>query len=328
MKRIRLIAILIITCTRASAQYVKTIRQYFDVYWNEITEKQKIKDREYAFYRVAKKTEDRVWHVKDYYAVTNSLQMEGMFSDDSLNVKNGLCYFYYYNGQLKSEARYYENKPVGLHKAYSINGKLLDSSRFKSTGFPYHKTFLWDEKGRLRHYGDFDTKGSGKGYAWGFYPNGDTCFLGKYAEGYKKDSTWVYYHLNGELSLKKYYDKGELLRYECFNEQGDFISDSCDITYSAPEPGYNVSEYVNEHIVVPKALSRTDKAGPFWVNIAFVVDVDGTIKNVYAECPSYQSLTVEALKVMSTLPKWEKPAMVDNIPIPLPYKKAFKFLID
>src|SRR5690606_35524691 len=133
--------------------------------------------------RIARKTEDNKWHVRDYYRDTRMLQSERMCLDDSMTIQDGMWNYYYYKGQLKQAGAFYKNQPVGFVKSYSIIGRLLDSARYKSTGIPYHKTYTWDEAGHLRHYGEFDVTGSGEGYETAYYDDSTIYGFGKYARG-------------------------------------------------------------------------------------------------------------------------------------------------
>lgn len=186
------ILLLLVTCLHyykaiAQHQYTDTIVKYYNSEWKEIDPEVLV----CHYIGIYKKTNDSIWHARDYYADTKTLQMESTYLDDSLKIQHGKTYYYYRNGQVESEGDYFENKRVGLWKRYGRNGKLIDSARYKSTGYPYYKAYRWDTAGHLIFKGEYDIKGSGEGYEIEYYPKGTVSSYGKYTIGYLKDSIWT-----------------------------------------------------------------------------------------------------------------------------------------
>jgi|GEM_PF-1387713 len=308
MKKLIFLLLISAICLQANAQYTDTVFQYFDIAWKEVDGKEDY----FSYFRIALKTEKGPWHVRDYYSDTRTVQMEGLFLDDSLTIKDGKFYYYYYNGNLKSECTYNKNTLVGLRRAYSITGQLIDSSRFKSTGIPFHKVFQWDEEGRLIEYGEFDMNGSGKGTLTGYYEDSTTNFTGQFAVGHVRDSTWSYFNQNGKLCFREHYDSGKLISYQCFNDDGSVVTSKCDTAARLPESGYDVYQYMYEDVRMPKEAINAELRGRFVVIVAFVVERDGRVSHPYIELGSFDYFNNEALRVVRTFPRWKQPGKHHN----------------
>jgi hypothetical protein len=78
------------------------------------------------YIRVAFKEGDW-WHVQDIYAQTGTLCKDGLYSDDSMTVGEGMIFFYHPNGKLEKKARHIKGKLEGLVKVYDTAGRLVDS---------------------------------------------------------------------------------------------------------------------------------------------------------------------------------------------------------
>lgn len=323
MNRFRFfLTLTLLACSNAHAQYTDTVIQYFNSTWEKVDGAKK----PYVYYSIARKTAEGVWHVQDYYKHGDVLQMEGIFLDDSLTIKDGKFYYYHYNGRLAQECSYNKNNPVGLLRRYSLDGKLLDSARFKSTGIPYHKLYRWNERGQLIAYGEFDMSGSGEGYAIEYYEDSSISSYIKYAKGYVKDSVCTYYHRNGNISLAETYNSGTLIRYDCFDTDGKLMAD-CDTAIRLPEPGYNVNVFLSENIRMPREALHSNLQGSFYVVTGFVVDIDGSIKDIDLEVGSYKEFNDEALRVIKTMPPW-KPGKRHNRVIKVYYNLPVNFRIE
>lgn len=300
MKYLLLPVLAVLMFVSAHAQYTDTVYQYFDGNWKKVEDPKK---KPFFYFRVAKKTKDGKWHVRDYYRDVRKLQSEGICLDDSMTIQDGKWYYYYYNGQLSKECSYYKGTPVGLSRSYSIDGRLIDSTRYRHNGIKFHKSFHWDDSGRLIFYGEYDMKGKGTGYETVYYDDSTVSAFGKYATGYVKDSLWSYYRVDGTLSFTEMYDSGKLVSYQCYDEQEQPIAD-CDTADHMPDPGYDVYWYLGEHIKFPKEPKGNGFVGSSMVQVRFTVDVDGSIGDLSLGLGSYDYFNKEALRVVRQMPKW------------------------
>ncbi len=323
MKQILIILTLICSVDyHCAAQYTDSIKEYYDYNWEKVDPKK----TPYVFYRRARKTTEGTWHVQDYYRHANVLQMEGMFLDDSMTIQDGDFFYYHYNAAVAQTGRFHKGVKVGLWRHYGTNGALLDSTRFKSTGYPYHKSFQWDETGRLTGYGEYNMAGTGEGFHIEYYEDSTVSSYAKYAKDHLKDSVWTYYHRNGKPSMTVTYESGRLVKFDCYGEDGNAMT-TCDTAMRMPEPGYNVNEFLGKNIRMPREALETELYGQYRVAVGIVVDLDGTITRAHIIQGSYAEFNEEALRVVKQLPKWQ-PGRWQNRNVRVYYTLPINFSIE
>lgn len=305
------------------AQYAKdSVIQYFDRSWKQIDPKKQRSE----YFRIAKKLEDGTWHVKDCYAVDPpKLQMEGIYLDDSFKIEHGRFYYYHSNGNIRTECTYYKGEYVGLYRAYSHKGELLDSTRYKSTGTPFGKSFQWDGNNKLKSYAEYDMEGKGTGSETGFWSDSSISYFGKYTEGHLKDSVWTYYHKNGKISMQETYSAGSVTGYSCYDLNGLPIDD-CDTATKMPEPQYDVNRFLGENIRMPREPMEMGLYGEARVQILFIVDTDGKLKDFEVTNRILDVFSEEALRVVRKLGPW-RPAKHKNRNVPVWYTLPVNFRI-
>jgi TonB family protein len=295
-----------------------------------------------SYYRVVKK-ENEVWQVKDYYINERSLQMDGQYADDSLQVPVGMFYWHHNNKQLERKGRFIEGKMEGMWKAYSTDGKLTDSSLYKN-GDPYKFSYRWHDNGNKKFIGVYNDDGSGEETA--YYEDGKLDMYGKYTTGYDKDSIWTYNYKNGKIASREYFEKGRLVKLECFTVAG--MMDVCDIdldtanyrlkekkerqdkdmVYSytdvMPKADYNVNRYLSMTINYPASARENDVEGKVYVQ--FIVNEDGKITDpkLVGNGKAGGGLDEEALRVVGQMPKW-KPGKVHHRPVKVYFTLPISF---
>lgn len=313
---------LVFSCQGLYAQYVDTVKSYYNEKWEKVDGTKS----QYSYYRIAKKTVEGEWLAKDYYAHSNTLQMQGLYIDDSLIIKDGKFYYYHENGMLEEECSYNKNKPVGLYRSYDFKGRLLDSSRYKANGMIFHKAYKWDRDGNLSMYGEFDMEGNGTGYQTAYWSDSTICAYGKYTNGHVLDSVWTFYHRNGRKSMTMVYDSGRVLKYECFDTLGEQMT-NCDTTAVLPVAPYNINEFFGRNLRMPMAAKEAGVLGSFRVVVQFYIDVDGKIINPEIVVGSYDEFNEEALRVVKMMPRW-KPCKRHNRNILSYYKLPVSFRLE
>lgn len=187
-----------------------------------------------TYFRQAYKDGD-VWCVKDFYLSTGTIQMKGYFSEyknDDFSIENGMFYYYHPNGKLEGKERCLNGKREGVSKWYDSTGRITDSAYFKK-GMPSGIAFKWAD-GILIGRAVYNDTGSGAGEEWVYYKNGVLSDYWKFCEGYLMDSVSLHYYPNGNLSCKEYFERGKLLKYACYNTDGDLVGFNCPPT--KPEP--------------------------------------------------------------------------------------------
>ncbi|MBX2900848.1 MAG: TonB family protein [Cyclobacteriaceae bacterium] len=94
-------------------------KTYFDQYW------QPVKQSGLAMYYRTVTPQNGKYLVKDFYASTDTLQMEAWCSSVTPKLfQEGAATFYHKNGSIQRVGMYKDNLPIGLHKFYYINGVL------------------------------------------------------------------------------------------------------------------------------------------------------------------------------------------------------------
>lgn len=141
---------------------------------------------------------------------------------------------YYPNGKMKFIGAYNDSIPVGLHKSYSEDGKIVNAKEYDDYG-NLTAEGTYNEKGRkhgdwIYYYntGEIKSKGSynnnRKDGKWVYYyQSGKKEQEGSYIKG-KLDKTWVWFFENGQIEREENYDNGkENGDFIEYNENGDII---------------------------------------------------------------------------------------------------------
>ena len=100
---------------------------YFDEEWNIIKDKKKA-----SFYRETTQQGD-YYLIKDYY-INGTLQMEGKASDKTPNqeVFEGKVTWYYPDGKVSTVSHFSKGIPVGEHKSYQEDGRVIQEYIYKN----------------------------------------------------------------------------------------------------------------------------------------------------------------------------------------------------
>ena len=99
---------------------------------------------------------------------------------------------YYEGGIVKYTGGYKDGVPEGIHREYSIEGKIVNSKIFK--------------EGILTGEGILDEQGHEQGLWKEYHPNGQLKSQGEYKDG-KRIGEWIFYYPNGQIEQKGKYDK-------------------------------------------------------------------------------------------------------------------------
>ncbi len=122
---------------------------------------------------------------------------------------------YFENGDIKETGGFIGDKPVGVHREYSKEGKIVNSKSYTETG-------------TLEAVGIVDEKGFKNGDWKDFFESGQVRATGKYKDN-KKDGVWTFYFQTGKVEQTGkykankpdgkwtwYYPAGAILREEVF----------------------------------------------------------------------------------------------------------------
>ena len=102
MKRIIVLLVFMFLVESTYAQK-DTVTRYYNFNWEKTSKENAI------YYRNAFKNDSNTWTVKDYFSISNKLQMSGTFTNKRFKKKNGFFTFYYPNGYKESEGAFVNN---------------------------------------------------------------------------------------------------------------------------------------------------------------------------------------------------------------------------
>lgn len=227
MKKLLLI-LFVLSSALSFAQTSKDTLIYPLDYWHK-----KCEEGGAHYYRIAFK-EGNWWRSREIYVETQRLYQDGLYSDDSFKIKEGMFYTYHLNGKMQLKVRYLKGEMEGLRKEYDTTGRLIDSTLYNK-GVPKKYSFKWDTEGHLIFKGTYDDQGYGQGEEYHYFPDGKVSAHGITSIGAKKDSIWTYYYPNtGIISCQDFYDKGNKGGRICFDEKGNQYEGTCEDAPAQP----------------------------------------------------------------------------------------------
>jgi len=270
------------------------IEKFYDYKWRETDESKA------RFFSVAGKT-DSGWRRNDYFIYEKSLQMAGLYEDDSCKIKNGYFYFFYPNKNLSESGKYVHNKKEGLWVSYYSNGMMRDSAFFVD-GHVTGVYLRWHSNGYPADSIMWNNDGTGVEVTW--FDNGSPSSAGRYVEGNKLNGKWQFFRKNGNLSAIETYDHGNLVKTDYYDENGqptDFHTPDSDADFPGGESGWH--KYIGKHIYFPSQYKfvNGDQAV---VVIQADIDEDGNMSNVEVTIPFHKDFDAIVLNAVKKSPKW------------------------
>lgn len=161
-------------------------------------------------------------YVKNYDQSGKLLKMERYVNGELVIINDGedkekvnIVKQYYASGNVKKNGGYKNDKPVGVHREFSEDGKIINAETY-------------DEAGILESTGIVDEQGFKQGAWKEYYTTGEIKSEGNYKDN-RREGNWIFYHANGNIEQKGkyvkgkphgswywYYQNGKLLREEEF----------------------------------------------------------------------------------------------------------------
>ena len=282
MKILVLLLFLSGICFAQDSTYTYVNKRYKACNQSDATYLQKVVKGEDDFYRVERLFLDSV------------LYMTGVYYTEKLMVKHGVFKFYYNDSALESMQEWEKGNGVGIHTYYSKKGKLVRKKFFEDGKFVRAETYWPDETLQSE----------------GFYRGGI------------EDSLWTYYHLNGEISSKCVYDKGNIIDETCYSESG--VEEQCLQSVEPQFPGGEAAmmQWIANHVEYPEEAIKNGYKGIVYVQ--FVVDIDGSTDDIKVVRGVHESINNEAIRIIGKMPKWI-PATQHNRPVRVRYTLPINF---
>jgi len=245
-------------------QTADSIVRYFDKDWNAV-----YVPSEATYFRTVAK-EGEMFLVRDYFAATRSLQMEATCKSVEPDLfRSGKTTWYYKNGTVKKEGLYEENKPAGLFREYYENGS------------PRSEIFYAREKKDV-HYQHWSPEGApllinGSG----FVTAPMTTIPG--------------------VSVVEIVDSLMISSFSV-SPDNDTVYAVCDVAAEYVGGLKRLSEDLRHVLVYPKPARKMGIEGKVFVG--FIVDKDGSAKDITVVEGLSRELDDEALRAVRSLGKW------------------------
>lgn len=271
-----------------------TLVSYYDVSWRQCT-----KD-EAHYYRKAYEQGKKLWAVHDYF-MNGQLQMSGYYTSKKFKTKTGNYTFYYKNSQISYQGAYSKGHLVGEWNYWHENGVLQKKSNYSEKGLLDGAYTEWYDDGALDTQGQYVTD--------------------------KMDGTWTFYFPNGQVSAIEIYSKGELVKVDFWESNGNKVEGEL-IVWLEPEfkGGESAMQsYIKDKVIYPKAAIDQNISGVVYVQ--FVIDGDGSISEVRVIKSVHPLLDEEAVRVVSEMPNWN-PGKIHNRPVKVRYTIPIRFSFD
>ncbi len=289
----RSLILILLMCILYPVVAQDTLIQYFDLRWDRVSKENA------SFYRKAFINDENTWAVLDYH-MSGQIQMSGTYKSGKLKKKEGHFVYYFKNGQKSSKGDYYKD-----HK----NGPWLS----------------WHDTGELKTNGLYDSKGKKSGYWKHWYSSGVMDCEGEYVKD-KKNNEWNWYFKNGQISSREIYRKGELLKFEYWDEKGNRV-DEAEYVNKMPEFDGGLKalmRYLKNNIKYPKEAKLANISGRIYLQ--FTIKEDGSISDVTITKSVHPILDEEALRVVENMPDWT-PGRQHNRPVEVLYNLPVKFTL-
>ncbi len=121
------------------------------------------------------------------------------------------------------------------------------------------------------------------------------------------DGDCIGYYESGKISGRSTYAQGKQINGEFFNEDGSINKNISEFESEAEFPGGlpGLAKYLSGSLSYPSIAMRRNIQGS--VIVQFIIDTDGSVKNVEIASSVDPSLDREAVRVIRQMPRW-KPA--------------------
>lgn len=291
--KILLLAVLVLTSFISLSQERKT---YYDYYW-------KVCDKENAYYVGLVKETDSGWLKRDYFALSNQIQMQALYKDRDCQVKHGYGWWYYANGNLQAHGKYQDNQEEGTYLRYHRNGMMLDSG-FYHQGKPVGTYFRWHSNGIISDSVVRVNDSLQVLYHW--FEEGEFSHAGRLLNE-EQEGKWQYFHRNGKVAADLVFSKGKVTDEQYFEEDGTPHKNKKSANSEARYKKGGIqgwSNYLLDHIRWPAGLELLGITQVI-VGVQFTVDENGKVIEAETIFPFHPEFDRMALEIIQNSGDWE-----------------------
>lgn len=255
---------------------------YLDSAWREIDSPEKA-----FYYRILEKDkrDKNKGKLIDYY-MSGKIQSEAYYTDFKKGIKSGKFIMYYENGNIKRDMDYLDGKRNGKYLAYNENGKLTEEIDYVEDKIA----------GKYRTY----------------YESGNLEKDIAYSDS-KRNGQFLVYRKTGELKRVDNYVNGDFTNGKCLDLAGNDTT-YYDYEVAAIFPGGRgeLMKFLGNEMIYPENAIRNNLEGK--VYLRFIIDVDGSVKNVKVTRGVNSEFDAEAVRAVRNMPRWT-PGMIDGVPV-------------
>ena len=253
----------------------------------------------------------------------NKIESIAYFTDAECKTFDGSYKELYKNGYTRTFGYYHQNKKVNAWKIWSDDGILTDSL-FYIDGYINGIGLSWNKEGIVTDSLMFEKEG--KGVSHGYWSNGNPSQRGAYVAG-KKDGVWTYYYQTGKKCQEVNYMADSAVSYTCYDGKGNIQKENCVYEKEANFPGGEKKwqQYLGNKLgtaTLPDDYYKGKIYGQIWIQ--FIVDIDGSIRDVKVIESVDPRLDNIALDIIKKSPKWDH-AVQYNRPVKAYRKQPITF---
>lgn len=280
-----------------------TTTTYYDWNWK------KIETGIPAYMGIVWKEADK-WHSQDYYYPELKLQMDGMYADKDLKIKDGLFTWFYRNGMMEDSCFYKQNRQEGEQATWDTSGNQT-SIRKWAHDLPVDTAIWWNKDGGVTAVQITDS--SGNGFYQSYLDDGKTIRTkGRLMTG-KRSGKWTFKDSKGIPGVDAVYLADSVISTVCYNEQGEVETGKTDCRIEKPA-AFNGGpdgwrRYLERRLVYPEQAFKNNIQGV--IRVQFIIEKDGSVSDVKVLGSPNELLAAEAMRLIKQSPKWE-PAVQYN----------------
>ncbi|WP_266203638.1 energy transducer TonB [Pontibacter kalidii] len=198
----------------------------------------------------------------------------------------------------------------------------LDGGEYK-TGVKEGPYYEWHRNGNLKIEGNYShNKLHGEYRAW--YEGGQLYYKRLYEKGMEEDTLKAYYE-SGKLRRVEMYDSGEMVSGKLYSEAGkEVVFFPMTQLPSFPGGEYDMLRFLASNIKYPKHMQKAGVQG--LVVLSFVVQPDGTFKDIEVVKGVHPDGDAEAVRVLQKMPLW-KPGLEEGKPTDMHFVLPVRYSI-
>jgi hypothetical protein len=222
---------------------------------------------------------------------------------------------YYKNGNLKRISHYLDGTANGEVISYYPNGQRSERKIVRGS-VPEGKYESWYPNGQKKEEGEWERRGSPKYMVYHFW---DSTGVQTLTNG---TGELIEYNEQNRMTLKETYKNGLLVKGINYGDKEYTYHTYREQLPEFPGGMAALKIYLNQNIRYPKIDKRFKNTGKVWVE--FVIQADGSIKDVKTQGPKIGFKLEEAICVISEMPAWQ-PGLQYGRPVPVRYTMPITF---